>query len=102
MSYTGRVAWQPGRRSAVAITLFDSVDSFGRSLNGSLANLGTDFYVIRNPFSGDIGGCAFVSEASGGACYGDALSAIRTARAQSFVMLSQVPPRRSIIASASC
>jgi predicted porin len=78
MSYSGSITWQPDRRSSVNISLYDSVDSFGRSLTGDLANVPTNFSVSRNPFSSDIGGCAF-GETAGGVCFNDSLSGIRTA-----------------------
>jgi hypothetical protein len=79
MSYTGSLSWQPDRRTAINAVLFDSIDSFGRAMNSSLANLGTDFYVVRNPFSGDLGGCAFANGQGGGTCFNDTLTGIGTA-----------------------
>jgi len=79
MSYTGSLVWQPTRRTSLSVVLFDSIDSFGRMLNSSLANIGTDFYVIRNPFSGDPGGCVFNNGQAGGACFNDTLSGISAA-----------------------
>lgn len=79
MSYTGTLVWQPTRRTSLSVVLFDSIDSFGRMLNSSLANLGTNFYVIRNPFSGDLGGCVFNNGQAGGACFNDTLSGISAA-----------------------
>lgn len=76
-SVRGSFTWQPDRDTAVAITLFDSVDSFGRALNGGLANLPENFVITRNPFSGDINGCAFGS--GGASCSSSTLSGIRTA-----------------------
>jgi len=76
-SVRGSFNWQPDRNSTVNISIFDSVDSFGRALNGNLANLPDNFVVNRNPFSGDISGCAF--GATGAACFSDTLSGIRTA-----------------------
>lgn len=77
MSYTGAFNWRPDDRTAINISLFDSVDSFGRALSGSLANLPGSYAIARNPFSGDLDSCATGSE--GGACFNDALSGIRTA-----------------------
>lgn len=79
MSYTGSLSWQPDARSSLNISLFDSVDSFGRALNGNLANLPSDFNVTRNPFSGDLGGCAFGGARGGGVCFTDSLAGIRAA-----------------------
>ncbi len=90
MSYTGSLRWRAGQRTGVAVSVFDSVDSFGRSINSSLANLGTDFYVIRNPFSGDLGSCAFVTDKPGGACFNDALTGISTANYRNRGIYAQV------------
>lgn len=76
-SVRGSFSWQPDRDTAISVVLFDSVDSFGRSLNGGLANLPDNFIVSRNPFSGDINGCAFGT--GGASCFSDTLSGIRTA-----------------------
>ena len=73
MHYTGAFSWQPGERTSIGIVLFDSIDSFGRSLNGSLASLGTNFTVVRNPFSGDFNNCVFSTTGSG-TCLNNALS----------------------------
>ncbi|MET0360647.1 MAG: hypothetical protein ABW048_02740 [Sphingobium sp.] len=70
-------SWQPDERTSVSVSLYDSVDSFGRALSGNLANLPENFIVTRNPFSGDINGCAFGT--GGNACFSDTLSGIRTA-----------------------
>ncbi|MCE7797384.1 hypothetical protein LWE61_12550 [Sphingobium sufflavum] len=76
-SVRGSLSWQPDERSSLTVSLYDSVDSFGRALSGNLANLPDDFIVTRNPFSGDINGCAFGQ--GGDACFSDTLSGIRTA-----------------------
>ncbi|HEX7822755.1 MAG TPA: hypothetical protein VF463_19300 [Sphingobium sp.] len=76
-SVRGSLSWQPDERSSLTVSLFDSVDSFGRALSGNLANMPDDFIVTRNPFSGDVNGCAF--GASGSSCLTDTLSGIRTA-----------------------
>ena len=75
MNYTGVFAWQPGRNTSVNITIYDSIESFGRLLNGNLAGLSTDFNAVRNPFSGDINPCV-TATTGGGQCFNDALSAI--------------------------
>ncbi|MFT3967851.1 MAG: hypothetical protein QM690_18425 [Sphingobium sp.] len=76
-SVQGSFSWQPDKNTSVNISLFDSVDSFGRALSGNLANLPDNFLVTRNPFSGDINGCAFGTGGNG--CLTDTLSGIRTA-----------------------
>ncbi len=88
-SYTGTFVWRPGRNTAITMRLFDSVDSFGRAMNSSLANLPEDFVIDRNPFSGDVGGCAF-SVRSGGTCFIDTLSGIAAANYRSRGIYAQL------------
>lgn len=76
-SVQGSFNWQPDQNTSVNISLFDSVDSFGRALSGNLANLPDNFLVTRNPFSGDVNGCAFGT--GGSSCFSSSLSGIRTA-----------------------
>ncbi|MGK2911946.1 MAG: hypothetical protein ACSLE1_19415 [Sphingobium sp.] len=75
MNYTGTFSWQPSRDTSVNIAIYDSIESFGRLLNGNLAGLSTGFDAGRNPFSGDINPCV-TSTSGGGQCFNDALSAI--------------------------
>jgi hypothetical protein len=90
MTYTGSLSWAASRRTSVSVALFDSIDSFGRALNGSLANLGPEFSIMRNPFSGDIGGCAFNDGQSGGACFNDTLTGIATANYRNRGIVAQI------------
>jgi hypothetical protein len=90
MTYTGSLSWAASRRTSVSVALFDSIDSFGRALNGSLANLGPEFSIMRNPFSGDIGGCAFNNGQSGGACFNDTLTGIATANYRNRGIVAQI------------
>ncbi|MEK7342393.1 MAG: hypothetical protein AABZ73_01060 [Pseudomonadota bacterium] len=78
MTYQGSFLWE-GRDSHIAIILFDGIDSFGRLITADVAALsGSRFDVARNPFTGDITGCAF-STTGGGQCFNDALSGITDA-----------------------
>jgi hypothetical protein len=78
MTYQGSFTWQ-GRDSSFAVVLFDGIDSFGRMITGDVAALsGSSFDVARNPFTGDITGCAF-STTGGGQCFNDALAGITDA-----------------------
>lgn len=78
MTYQGSFLWQ-GRDSHVAVIVFDGIDSFGRMITADVAALsGSNFDVARNPFTGDITGCAF-STTGGGQCFNDALSGITDA-----------------------
>ncbi|WP_336966341.1 hypothetical protein [Sphingobium aquiterrae] len=76
-TYIGSFSWAPSRDSSLNVGVFDAVDSFGRMMTGGLANLSTSFTAGRNPFSGDLNGCAF-STTGGGQCFDDALSSVGT------------------------
>lgn len=89
-SYTGTFTWQPGSRTAIAVSLFDSIDSQGRALNGTLANLPVNFEVQRNPFSGDIAACLQGLGQNAGACFNDALSGIASANYRNRGIYGQV------------
>lgn len=75
MTYQGSFSWQ-GRDSSFALAVFDGIDSFGRIVTGDVASLsGSRLNIARNPFTGDITGCAF-SVTGGGQCFNDALAGI--------------------------
>ena len=78
MTYQGSFLWQ-GQDSHFALVVFDGIDSFGRVITSNVGALsGSNFDVARNPFTGDITGCAF-SVTGGGQCFNDALSGITAA-----------------------
>lgn len=76
MSYYGSLAYQPNERASINVGVYDSVAGFGGQINDALAALPTDFEAVRNPISGDIGGC--VSSLQGGQCLGSVLGAVRS------------------------
>lgn len=76
--YQGSFAWQRSRDSSFALVVFDGIDSFGRVINADLAGLSGDFSVTRNPFSGDLTGCAF-SPTGGGQCFSNGLTGVTVA-----------------------
>ena len=61
------------------VQVFDTVETFGNILVNDLSNLPTDFQLSRNPFTGDIGGCAFGSAPGSGGCFDRSLQSIRGA-----------------------
>lgn len=75
--YAGSFLWQMSDASSFGIVVYDRIDSFGRLVNANLVNLPGDFSVSRNPFTGDLSGCAF-SVQGGGQCFNDALSGVAT------------------------
>lgn len=76
-SYTGLFSYAPTSRMSVHLAVYDNVAGFGGQLNRSLASLPTDFTAIRNPLSGNIGGC--VSSLESGGCLTGALGTLRSA-----------------------
>jgi hypothetical protein len=76
-SYTGLFSYAPSTRMSVHLAVYDNVAGFGGQLNRTLAGLPTDFTAIRNPLSGDIGGC--VSSLESGGCLSGALGTLRSA-----------------------
>ena len=76
-SYYGSFAYAPTSRSAINVSVYDNVAGFGGQLNRALIALPTDFQAVRNPLTGNIGGC--VASLDGGNCLGSALGSVRSA-----------------------
>lgn len=70
-TYFGSFGYQPNERTALNVSVYDTVSGFGNLLNDNLANLGTSFSSSRNPLSGELNGCAFGQ--SSGLCFNDVL-----------------------------
>ena len=77
MTYYGSFAYAPNSRSALNISVYDSISGFGGQVNRALAGLPTDFMASRNPLTGDISGC--LVSLSQGNCYSGALGSVRSA-----------------------
>lgn len=93
MTYSGSFIWQ-GRDSSIGIMVFDGIDSFGRLITSNVAALsGSSFDVARNPFTGNMTGCAF-SVSGGGQCFNDALSGITDANFRYRGVAAQYSARR--------
>jgi hypothetical protein len=68
-SFTGSFSHQIGPGSGVQIGVYDSIESFGRQLNGGLAALPTSFVSTDNGFGNQYSGCVFgTSGAAPGSC----------------------------------
>lgn len=74
LTYYGSLAYTPNARNALNINVFDAVSGFGSTVGDAVRGLPTDFTTDRNPFSGDISGCA--SGGQGGGCVNGALGSI--------------------------
>ncbi|MGE4323967.1 MAG: hypothetical protein AB7E60_13190 [Sphingobium sp.] len=77
-TFSGTFVWE-GRNASFGLAVFDGIESFGRLMTSDVAALsGSNLDVIRNPFTGDLAGCAF-SVTGGGQCFNDALTGITDA-----------------------
>lgn len=81
MSYTGSFSYQMGPGSGVQIGVYDSVESFGQQLNGSLTTLPTAFVTTTDPFGNQFSGCIYgtVGSATGGCLNSVFASAVTSA-----------------------
>ena len=75
-SYYGSFAYAPNAKSALNISVYDTISGFGGQVNRALAALPTEFQAVRNPLTGDMGGC--VAALSGGTCLTSALGSVRS------------------------
>jgi hypothetical protein len=76
-TYYGSFSYVPDARSQLTIAASDNISGFGGQVTRALRDLPTDFEVTRNPFNGQIGGCANGSQAGG--CVNNALSSVSSA-----------------------
>lgn len=80
LSYTGSVSWQASQRMGLQVGVYDSVESFGRQLVGSLAALPTSIDPLLDPFNSQFNGCVFANGgASAGGCLNSAFQSLATA-----------------------
>lgn len=75
-TYYGSFAYAPTTRSAINLSVYDSVSGFGGAVGNALAALPTTFEANRNAVTGDLNGC--VSSLQGGNCFGGSLASIRS------------------------
>ncbi|WP_448657402.1 hypothetical protein ACPVPU_07980 [Sphingomonas sp. CJ99] len=79
-SGTGSLSWQTSPSSGLQIGVYDSVQSFGRQLNGAIDRLPTSFTNNRDPFSDNYNGCIFGSGGdAGGQCLNGVFQSVTTA-----------------------
>lgn len=67
-----------GRGYGLGAAVFDTVQTFGGTIVNDLSGLPTEFDVTRNPFTGNLSGCAFGNEGGQGLCFDPALQSIRS------------------------
>ena len=75
-TYYGSFGYAPNARSSLNISVYDNISGFGGQLNRALAGLPTQFDAVRNPLTGDIGGC--VAAQAQGSCLSAALGSVRS------------------------
>jgi hypothetical protein len=75
-SVYGSFAYAPNDRSALNISVYDNVAGFGGQVNRALAEMPTDFQAVRNPLTGDLGGC--VNSLQKGSCLSGVLGSVRS------------------------
>lgn len=77
-TFVGTFQHRFNRTWGVAAAVFDTVETFGSSIINNLSNLPTDFDIVRNPFTGDLGGCAFGADPGAGLCFDPSLQSVRS------------------------
>lgn len=76
-TYYGSFAWQPTSRQSLNLAVYDGIQTFGGVITDRLAGLPAEFQAIRNPFSGEVGGCVVSTE--GGNCLAGAFGSLNSA-----------------------
>lgn len=76
ISYNGTFSYAPSSRGSLNVAVYDNVAGFGGQVNRMLTSLPVGFEAVRNPFSGDIGGCVAALEA--GSCLSGNLGSVRS------------------------
>ena len=77
MTYYGSFAYQPNSRESINLAVYDGIQTFGGVITDRLAGLPAEFQAIRNPFSGEVGGCVVTTE--GGNCIAGAFASLNSA-----------------------
>jgi uncharacterized protein (PEP-CTERM system associated) len=75
-TYTGSLDHRFNEHQGIHAEVFDTVETFGRSLTSDYAGLPTDLDVNRDPLTGGLGGCVFSTTGQGGSCFDRSLTAI--------------------------
>jgi hypothetical protein len=79
MSYTGSLSYQAGPGSGIQIGVYDTVQTFGQQLNGSLSTLPTALASTTDPFGNQFSGCVYgTTGAATGGCMNAILASATT------------------------
>jgi hypothetical protein len=76
MNYNGTFSWAPDSRRTLSVVVYNTISAFGGNLGRVLDDLPQDFVAVRNPITGDIGGC--VSSLEGNNCLTGAFGTLRS------------------------
>ena len=80
MTYTGTATYQALKTVGFAVSVYDSVETFGQQLRSGMAALPTSFVANHDPFSQQFNGCVFgTSGAAPGGCLDSVFQSITTA-----------------------
>jgi hypothetical protein len=76
MNYSGSFSWAPTTRQTLSVGVYNTISGFGGNLGRVLDDLPDDFVAVRNPISGELGGC--VSSLQGNNCLTGAFTSLRS------------------------
>lgn len=80
ISYSGLATYQASEHVGMAVSVYDSVTTFGQQLRNGLQQLPTSFISARDAFTQQFNGCVFsTSGATPGGCLNDVFQSIQTA-----------------------
>jgi hypothetical protein len=75
-NYSGSFSWAPSARQTLSVGVYNTISGFGGNLGRVLDELPDDFVAVRNPISGELGGC--VSSLQGNNCLTGAFTSLRS------------------------
>lgn len=78
-SVTGSISYQPSASVAIRVGVYDGIQTFGRQLQGNIANTPASFVTSQNVLGNDFNGCVFGAQGgAAGNCLNGALQSIST------------------------
>lgn len=78
-SYTGSLSYQMNEATALAVVVYDEVETFGQQLADNLSRLPTSFKTISNPLVPQFGGCVFGNgNGKAGGCLNPAFQSVNS------------------------
>lgn len=78
-SYTGSFSYELAPGSGIQVGVYDTVQTFGQQLNGTLSRLPTSFVTTTDPFGNQFNGCIYgTTGAAAGGCLNDVFASAVT------------------------